>query len=309
MLLPRLLSMLLASIASCLPAAQVGTPPQPTPMEWVHDLIRKGGRSSDFEQGKRVVCALIFDTDTDVDGSLCLARCLVETGDPEQGAAFYHIAQRILARTAPPPPEAAAWQRQIAQALAKLDQRYAADAKAYREAATKPKHWESPAQADERWMTQAEFDPAPVHGLYAWRIIGGRSDKPADWLHNQQGAVHRSGAKWMDAIAGRKGVFFYPTSGKRLHWRGPADKAVLHLGVFGQGNTCQVTVFVDGKNMFEKRIAGAYVGAADQAPWEDLVIPLGVGPEQRAIEVEFTKPQDQRWADGVFIDYLEMCDD
>ena len=53
-------------------------------------------------------------------------------------------------------------------------------------------------------MTEVRADLRPLHGLYAWRLVGGRRDARPDWIHDTQGTMHRSGAKLRDLIHGRR---------------------------------------------------------------------------------------------------------
>ena len=70
------------------------------------------------------------------------------------------------------------------------------------------KKFESPEKVDDGWMDTVQSDLFSLHGLYAWKLVGGRKDAKPDWVHNTKGTLHRSGAKHVDEAEGRKGVLF-----------------------------------------------------------------------------------------------------
>ena len=130
---------------------------------------------------------------------------------PAEAAASYALFLRVLdeAKAAGTDvPAEAAKQRPIAERRLKALKRdeQALTASYAKKAAGKK--FESPEKVDDGWMDTVQSDLFSLHGLYAWKLVGGRKDAKPDWVHNTKGALHRSGAKYVDEAEGRKGLLF-----------------------------------------------------------------------------------------------------
>ena len=164
--------------------------------------------------------------------------------------------------------------------------------------------WDDIWQPEALWMTQVRCDLHPLHGLYAWRLFGGRKDLKPDWIHNAQGTMHRSGAKLMDEIQGRRGVLFCIPSKKshklsRLFWDGPAEGKVLRIGTMAYNFPYVLNVLVGGKQVFSRTVG--------KDAWQDLRIPLESEVSKGSpLVLELVIPEDQRWMEGLFFDYIDF---
>ena len=237
-----------------------------------------------------------------------LARSLEKLGDGEQAAVFHHLLLRVLdddpaskahART---PARKALCQR----ALKTLDKAHRAAQQDYADTAAH-KTFTTPDKVSDLWMTQVQCDLRGLHGLYAWKLVGGRKDLRADWIHNTQGEMHRSGAKLMADVHGRRGVLFCIPSKKskrlsRVVWDGPVQGRVLRVGTRAYGFPYVLNVVEGGRQVSSTRVG--------RDAWCDLKIPLGPEPGKDAqVLLELVIPESQRWMEGAFFDYIDFFDD
>ncbi|HUT31958.1 MAG TPA: hypothetical protein VNE39_00645 [Planctomycetota bacterium] len=236
------------------------------------------------------------------------ASALEKLNDREQAAVFHHILLRVLDEDAAgaSDPQVASRRALCQKALERLDGAYRLARADY--LSTAPgQRFTAADKASDLWMTQVRCDLRGLHGLYAWKLVGGRKDAKPDWIHNTQGAMHRSGAKYMDNIQGRQGVLFcipLKKSNKpsRLFWDGPAKGRLLRIGTMAYNFPYVLNVLVGDKQAFSKAIG--------KDAWEDLKILLEAEPSREArLVLELVIPESQRWAEGAFFDYIDFFEE
>jgi hypothetical protein len=232
-----------------------------------------------------------------------LAESLDNLGQIDQAAVFYHLTERYLAEN--PPPQANANVEaaiKLCQArLQVLDTAHRAAAKQYLETAP-GKTFTTPEQVGDLWMSQVEADWASLHDLYLWPVVGGRKDFPATWIHNAQGVMHRSGAKYMDEVDGRKGVLFCVSrkdATSSLRFRNSVRGDEVRIGVEPYDWPLELRLVTDGQVVFSGRV--------EANAWTDLNIPLGqYAGKDVPCAVELVVPQDQQYHEGAFFDYVDI---
>lgn len=236
-----------------------------------------------------------------------LVMALERLAKKEDAAAFTHILQSVL-EDAKYKTDARAkrWRAWCTVKLRTLDVQFRKDQAKYLAGAAERK-FTSPSAADDLWMTQVRCDLRGLHGLYAWKLVGGRKDAKKDWIHNTQGRMHRSGAKYMDDVHGRKGVLFTVPSKKskrlsRLIIRNHGKGKVLRIGVRAYNFSFVLNVKAGEEQLFSKTV--------DKKRWEDVQVPLGPeAAKQAEITLELVVPEKQRWSEGVFFDYVDFFQD
>jgi hypothetical protein len=170
-------------------------------------------------------------------------------------------------------------------------------------------------------MNNVEADLFSLHGLYAWKLVGGRKDAEADWIHNASGAMHRSGMKRVDEVEGRKGVLFgvplkdmnsqdadqhHRTAlqqlghNSRISARNAGKCRFLRLGSRGYGFPLILRVIVADEEVAKEQIG--------TDAWSDLRIALATDARESEVIVELIVPEGQQWSEGVWIDYLDFFD-
>ena len=176
------------------------------------------------------------------------------------------------------------------------------------------KKFTSPEAVDDLWMTQVRADLTSLESLYAWKLVGGKKNAKPDWIHNAQGAMHRSGMKYVEEVDGRKGVLFavplkassppaqklgHPT---RLTMTNVGKLPFLRIGAKGYGFPFVLKVYAGGKEIFSQTV--------NEKAWSDLKIDLkdAAGKAEEVI-VELIIPEDQRAMEGAWIDYLDFFED
>lgn len=272
------------------------------------DAARVLYQQGDYDKAKFAACTVAWDDIYQPEALRFIALCLQKLGDREQAAAFYHICLRVLEEDpkSKSDPRTPSRRATCERELKPLDIDFLADKRRYAEMAA-GKIFVSADKVSDLWMTQVRVDLHSLHALYAWKLVGGRKDLKPDWLHNAQGTMHRSGAKLMDDIHGRKGVLFCIPNKKsqrlsRIFWEGPAMGKVLRIGTRGYGFPFLLNVLVGDKSLFSKAIG--------KDNWEDLRVPLDVAPTRDApLVLELVVPEDQRWAEGAFFDYIDFFAD
>ena len=236
-----------------------------------------------------------------------LARSVEELRDAEQAAVFNQLLLRVIeeAPEGEADPRSASRRATCRKALERLDGKHRAESDRYLQTAAS-KTFASPERVEDLWMTQVECDLRGLHALYAWKLVGGRKDMRPDWIHNTQGIMHRSGAKSMADVHGRRGVLFCLPAKKskrpaRAVWRGPVKGGVLRIGTRAYGFPYVLNVLAGGKQIFSQRIG--------KDAWQDLRIPLPPGlAEDTAFVLELVVPENQRWHEGLFFDYIDFFD-
>jgi len=209
-------------------------------------------------------------------------------------------------------------------------------------AAAAGRKFDSPQAVDDGWMLAARCDLFTPYCLGCWTLVGPRGRVPPDWIHNREGRLHRSGAKFIPAFDGRKGLLYtqsikdkphpekYGSDGfhvehlARLGGHPPqltltnfGGCRYLRIGVKAEGRVFELRVYVEGKRMFSQRI--------DSSRWWDLKVQLpqpaaaasrpadagaaggaATKPAQQQVIVEMVCPEDQPLSGNVWIDYADF---
>ena len=236
-----------------------------------------------------------------------LASSLERLGEKEPAAVFFHILQRVLAEDekAKVHKDAASLRRLCQARLKVLDVQFAKDRDEHKASAPGRK-FTSPEKVSDLWTTQVKADLHCLHGLYAWKLVGGRKDVKKDWIHNAQGEMHRSGAKYVDEVQGRKGVLFSIPNKKsnrlsRLFVTNHGRCRFLRIGTRAYGFSFVLNVVVGGKTIFSRTVG--------TNAWEDLKVALPpAGQKPADVTIELLVPEDQRWHEGAWFDYVDFFD-
>ena len=158
-------------------------------------------------------------------------------------------------------------------------------------AAAGHKKFESPQTVDDGWMLEARCDLFSPYELACYTLIGQRRSKvPPDWIHNKDGDLHRSGAKFVSEYDGRKGLLYthaikdkpHPEKFKpdgyhvenlkrlghppHLTVTNIGDCPLLRVGIKGDNHPFELRVLVDGQVIFSQLVT-----AKD---WADLTIEM-----------------------------------
>ncbi|MBN2584492.1 MAG: hypothetical protein JXL80_15630 [Planctomycetes bacterium] len=309
-------AMLVAALISGPLGAQQTSKTTMTPAEAMDMLARRG----DYAQVKRIAMADLWRDISKPETLKHLVAALGKLNDRDQAGAFGHILLRVLEEPKrAKAPQTAQLRKWTEVALKRLDAQFEKDRKQYAAAAPGRK-FTQPEEVGELWMTNIQADPQCLHGLLAWKIVGGRKDVKPDWIHNTQGTIHRSCLKLMDEVDGRKGVLYATTVnpekdtdalasqmerlGHRVRntVRNVGKCRFLHAGVKPQEFALTFRVEAEGKELLAQRI--------EPSAWSDLKIDLqeSAGKDVPVI-VEFLVPSGQRWHNGAWIDYLDFFED
>ena len=271
---------------------------------------------------------------------------------PQDAAAAYTLFLRVLdeAKAAGTEvPADVAKQRPLAERrLQALRQDASSLASAYTKSKAAGKTFTTPAQVGDGWMDNVECDLFSLHGLYAWKLVGGRKDAKADWVHNTKGTLHRSGAKLVDEVEGRKGVLFTvplkavnsgdadDANRKQLRQLGHNSRLVarnaggckfLRVGVRGYGFPFELKVIIDDKELKTEKVGtdawtdlqfdlpppAATPAAAAPARTTGSPPPPGArkaaaAPGGQRVVLEFIVPEGQQWSEGAWLDYVDFFD-
>jgi hypothetical protein len=273
-----------------------------------------------YERVRKIALALLWNDIRRPEPMYYLAASCEKLGEREPAAVYCHLLGRILDDPATPPHARADWFRRFAaNRLKVLDAEHRKRKAAY-EAAAAGKRFTAPAQADDLWMTQVRCDLHNLHGLYAWKLVGGRKDVKAEWIHNRKGRMHRSGMKYVDEVDGRKGVLFgipikagtSPDADK--HHRAVLKKLghptrittpnvgkcrFLRIGAKAYGFAFILKAYAGGKQVLSAKVT--------TKEWSDLKVDLGAAAGGDVpIIVELVVPEKQRWSEGAWIDYIDF---
>jgi hypothetical protein len=237
-----------------------------------------------------------------------LADSLGKQGKKEDAAVFLTMMLQIWNEDSKGPPGVS--RKQAESLLAPLNKQFIALRAEYVKQAP-GKRFDGPEKVDDGWMTQVKADLTPLHGLYAWKLVGGRQDAKPDWIHNRQGTIHRSGLKYVDEVDGRKGVLFgvplklsHPRAQKTGH--GPHVTVVnvgrcplLRVGVKGYNFSFVLKILDGDRELFSQEIS--------PKRWSDLKIPLGeASGKAQPVVLELLVPEKQGPSEGVWFDYIDF---
>jgi hypothetical protein len=268
-------------------------------LEAVRSLYEQGR----YDAVKRGCYAVLWSDIEQPEALYYLASTFDKLGDRDQAAVYYHLTERELAEApaGEAPASASEWKKVCEERLQVVDTAHREAAKQYEES-TAGKKFTSPQEVSDLWMSQVEADLAPLHGLYLWPVMGGRKDKPPTWIHNAQGVMHRSGAKYMDEVDGRKGVLFCALTKKtnrRLMLRNVGKGDVLRIGVEAYNFPFVLNVLADKERLFSAPIRANV--------WTDLEVPLGAyAGKDLPLALELVVPPEQGPHEGVFFDYVDF---
>jgi hypothetical protein len=275
------------------------------------DALRYLYARRDFVQAERCAYGILWENIRQPEALGLLADSLYKRKKMEDAAAFLTILLQVWQEDGLPADKMAD-KKQAEGVLTALNQQFDRDKAAYVQSAP-GKQFESPEKVDDLWMTQVKADLTPLHGLYAWKLVGGRKDAKPDWIHNRQGSMHRSGLKYVEEVDGRKGVLFgiplrseHPRAQKFGH--APRVSIVnlgkcsfLRIGIKAYNFPFVLKVQAGGRELFSRQISPAV--------WSDLKIPLGDSAcKAESAILELSVPSTQGPFEGVWIDYMDFCE-
>lgn len=240
-------------------------------------------------------------------------------------AAYYTLYLRTLDDAtrgggggAAPYPDAAKHKPLAERKLKAQKQDTAALSAAYAKTAA-AKKFTAPEAVDDVWMNNVRGDLFSLHGLYAWKLVGGRKDAKPDWIHNTQGVMHGSGLKRVDEVEGRKGVLFtvplkdmnsadaddsnrqaLQKLGHNSHIEtvNVGGGKFLRAGVRGYGFPVLLKVRLGDKELHSETVA--------VEKWSDLKVALPAESKGKPVSMELIVPEGQKSSEGVWIDYIDF---
>jgi hypothetical protein len=249
-----------------------------------------------------------------------LGSSLEKSGRKAEAAAYLTLFLRTLENKRAEAGNTAQFRPAVERRLKGMGQDQATLDAQYKKAAASRK-FEGAEKVSDVWMSQVEGDLFSLHGLYAWKLTGGRKDANADWIHNTQGVMHRSGMKLVDEVDGRKGVLFaVPLKeqgskdldehhskalerlghSSRVSVKNPLGRKVLRVGSKAYGFPFILKVMDEAG----KELASKQVGTEK---WEDIQVDVPAAPKE--VIVELIVPEGQKWSEGLWIDYLDFFED
>lgn len=241
-----------------------------------------------------------------------LAQALEALKRPEEAAAWYTLMARAASESDLSKTEATKYKTLADRRLAVLDKAWLKK-KAEHEKAAAGRKFEAPEKVDDAWTTEATAELKTLHGMYGYKFIGGRPDRPKDWIHNAKGEMQRSGFKLVDELDGRTGVYFIcfnpdlkPTAKRpltnRIAVKNPGDARYLRIGTKGYNFPFILTATAGDREVFSQKIG--------EKAWSDLKIDLG---ESRAkgepVVLVLSRPEGQRPIEGCWFDYIDFFED
>jgi hypothetical protein len=281
--------------------------------------VYKSGKPSDAE---KIAYTLIWDDVRQPEVLFMLGSSEERLRKPDDAGTFYTLFLRTLAESkGQEVPADVAKQKPFAERRLKalrqdpetLDAAYAKTAAG--------KKFPGPEHVDDGWMNNVRGDLFSLHGLYAWKLLGGRKDAEPDWIHNTQGTMHRSGLKRADEVEGRKGVLFtVPLKdmnsqdadasnreglqklghNSHLETTNVGGGALLRAGIRGYGFPVLVKVRNGDKELLSEKV--------ETDKWSDLKVAVP-GTKGKPVTMEFIVPEGQKYSEGVWIDYVDFFDD
>ena len=283
------------------------------------EALRMLYQKNNFKDAERYAHSLLWKDVRQPEVLYLLGQSQERLRKPQEAAAAYTLYLRVVA---PDSTDASAkFRPMVEKRLKALKQDPESLRAAYAKAAA-AKKFTSPEEVNDAWMDNVEADLFSLHGLYAWKLAGGRKDAKPDWIHNTHGRLHRSGMKYVEELEGRKGVLFgVPLKdfnsadadqsnrealqvlghNSRITARNVVGGKILRVGARGYGFPFELRVLVD-----DKEIAKEVVRTEE---WSDLKIDLPEGGKKdQEVMVELIVPEGQQWSEGVWIDYLDFFD-
>ncbi len=294
-----------------------------------------------YDNARRFGYALIWRDLDQPEVMFLLGRALEGLNQKDEAATNY----ALLLRTLENKPDPRRYRPQAEARLKVLDADYERQ-KAKFIAAAAGRKFDSPDTVDDGWMLAARCDLFTPYCLGCWTLVGPRGGVPADWIHNREGRLHRSGAKFIAAFDGRKGLLYtqsikdkpHPEKYKpdgyhmdqlaRLGGHPPHLMLTnfggcrhLRVGIKAEERPLELRVLVEGKEVFSQRI--------DSSKWWDLKVelpqPAGAASRpadagmagrgaatqaaQQKVILELVCPEDQTLSGNVWIDYADFCVD
>lgn len=242
-----------------------------------------------------------------------LAQAIDAQRRPEDAAVWYTLLARVAAESDLPKADAAKYKAMADRRLLVLNKDWEQQRAAYAKAAAAGRKFESAEKVDDGWMTHASAGLKSLHGLYAWKTVGGRKDAKPDWVHNRQGAMHRSGMKRVDDVDGRTGVLFAVTNDKdqptdkrplinRIALTNVGGARFLRIGTKGYNFPYGLRVTAGDRELFNQPVG--------DKQWSDLKLDLGDAPAKgEQVILTLFKPEGQKWLEGAWFDYADFFAD
>ena len=284
-----------------------------------------------YDRARKLGYRLIWRNLDQPEAMFLLGRALERLGKKDEAATIYALLLRTLEKKTDPRkygPRARA-------RLKVLDVDYERQKTRFIAAASGRK-FDSPKTVEDGWMLAARCDLFTPYCLGCWTLVGPRGRVPPDWIHNREGRLHRSGAKFVPAFDGRKGLLYtqsikykpHPEKHKsdgyhvehlaRLGGHPPqltltnfGGCPCLRIGIKAEERGFELRVYVEGKRIFSQRI--------DASKWSDLKVDLpqpggaadaGAGaaaqPARQKVVLELVCPEDQPLSGNVWIDYADF---
>jgi len=290
-----------------------------------------------YEKARKLGYVLIW-RDLDLHEAMwLLGRALEGLNQKDEAATIY----ALLLRTLENKPDPGRYKPRAEAKLKVLDVAYRRQTAAFIAGAADRK-FDTPQTVDDGWMFTARCDLFTPYCLGCWTLVGTRGGVPADWIHNRDGRLHRSGAKFVTAYEGRKGLLYtqsikdkpHPEKFKsdgfhvdnlaRLGGHPPqlilansGGAPFLRIGTKAEQRDFELRVYVDGKRIFQQRI--------NASKWWDLKVKLpkaaaptsrpaapggsAADPNKPALQkviLELACPEDQEYSGCVWIDYADF---
>ena len=283
--------------------------------------VHKSGKPADAE---RLAYSLLWNDIREPEVLFLLGSTEERLKKPQDAAVCYTLFLRVLDEAGKAgttvPPDVAKQKPFAERRLKALKQDPDTVKAAYAKTAT-GKKFTTPEKVDDVWMTNVRGDLFGLHGLYAWKLAGGRKDAKPDWIHNTQGAMHASGLKRADEVEGRKGVLFtvplkdmnsqdadasnregLQKLGHNSHVEAPnvGGGKFLRAGVRGYGFPVLLKVKAGDKELHSETVG------VDK--WSDLKAPVP-DTKGKVVSMELIVPEGRQYSEGVWIDYFDFFDD
>jgi hypothetical protein len=282
------------------------------------DAVRMLYQQGKYAQAKQFAMAEIWKDMHQPEALYFLAMIENQMKQPEAAAVYATLYLRVAALE---PTAGAKWKKPMEALLTRHDVKFQESKAEYIKSAA-GKKFTKPEDVSDLWMTHVTSELHSLHGLYAWKLVGGRKNAKPDWIHNTKGEMHRSGMKYVDELDGRKGILFgvplkqnmadakdpqaqayyarykHPT---QLKVENPGKGKILRIGTKGYGFPYLLRVLDGEKEIFTQTV--------EKEPWSDLKIPLNADQPPAALTLELTVPEGQQWMEGVWFDYIDFFED